>query len=92
MLRPGYSRGDNRERGVETSEEAIACVENLNLQKENLTELSKETIAQYLNEEQLKSYKESGARILSITVFGEKPEKSGSIRIKMKECSGPGCC
>jgi arsenite methyltransferase len=65
---------------------------NLNLQKEKLIELPEETIAQYLNEEQLKSYKDSGARILSITVFGEKPEKSGSVRMKVKECSAPGCC
>lgn len=63
---------------------------NLKLQKEKVIELPDETIAQYLNEEQMKSYKASGARILSITVFGEKPDKS--VVQEAKSCCGPECC
>jgi ubiquinone/menaquinone biosynthesis C-methylase UbiE len=63
---------------------------NLKLQKEKVISLPDETIAQYLNEEQLKSYNESGARILSITVFGEKPDKS-AVKVD-RSCCGPECC
>lgn len=63
---------------------------NLKLQKEKVITLPDETVAQYLNEEQMKSYKESGARILSITVYGEKTDKT---RVKKEEaCCGPECC
>jgi arsenite methyltransferase len=63
---------------------------NLKLQKEKVINLPDETVAQYLNEEQMKSYKESGARILSITVYAEKPDKS-AVKVE-KSCCGPECC
>ena len=63
---------------------------NLKLQKEKEIILPDETIASYLNEEQMKSYKESGARILSITVYGEKVDKLNPK--SEKSCCGPECC
>ncbi len=63
---------------------------NLKIQKEKLISLPDETVALYLNEAQTKSYKESGAKILSITVYGEKPNK---LAVKAdKTCCGPECC
>ena len=62
----------------------------ISLQKEKVIDLSDETIAAYLNEEQMKVYKESGPRILSITVYGEKTGKS--VFSKQEVCSEPGCC
>ncbi len=62
----------------------------LKLQKEKVISLPDETVAQYLNEEEMKLYKDSGARILSITVYGEKPDK---LAVKEeKGCCGPECC
>lgn len=62
---------------------------NISIQKEKPIELPDETIAKYINEEQMKSYKESGAKILSITVYGEKIDKSSTEK---KSCCGPECC
>ena len=53
---------------------------NLKIQKQKVINLPDETVAEYLNEEQMRSYKESGARILSLTVYGEK---AGQSSLKM---------
>lgn len=62
----------------------------LKIQKEKEIVLPDATIAEYLSAKQMKEYKESGSRILSITVYGEKVDKSNPQT--EKTCCGPDCC
>lgn len=46
---------------------------NITIQKERKIDLPDELLKKYLNEEQIRNYKEKFAGIASITVYGEKP-------------------
>jgi ubiquinone/menaquinone biosynthesis C-methylase UbiE len=46
---------------------------NIKVQKEKIITVPDETILNYLNQTELKAYKESGSGIFSITVYAEKP-------------------
>lgn len=58
--------------------------EQLQLVKERAIELPDEILLQYLNADELKQFRDSGAEVLSITVTGEKPAGSCGC--------GTGCC
>jgi len=45
---------------------------NIKIQKDKIISIPDETLLNYLNQNELKSYKESGAGIFSITVYAEK--------------------
>lgn len=61
-----------------------AGFKNLSLQKEKAIIVPDDILKNYLNEEEIKAYKNSDTRIFSITVYAEKPEN----------CCTPnsGCC
>ncbi|MFN3021948.1 arsenite methyltransferase [Chryseobacterium sp. TY3] len=61
-----------------------AGFKNLSLQKEKAIIVPDDILKNYLNEEEIKVYKNSDTRIFSITVYAEKPEN----------CCAPnsGCC
>lgn len=61
-----------------------AGFKNLSLQKEKAIIVPDDILKNYLNEEEIKVYKNSDTRIFSITVYAEKPES----------CCAPnsGCC
>lgn len=61
-----------------------AGFKNLSLQKEKAIIVPDDILKNYLNEEEIKVYKNSDTRIFSITVYAEKPEN----------CCVPnsGCC
>lgn len=63
---------------------------HLKIQKEKEIVLPDATVAAYLSAEQMETFKESGSRILSITVYGEKVDKNTSKT--EKTCCGPECC
>jgi arsenite methyltransferase len=50
--------------------------ENITLQKEKIITVPDDILANYLSDEEIKIYKQSGAGILSITVFAEKAAKN----------------
>jgi arsenite methyltransferase len=52
---------------------ADAGLQNIKAQKEKMITIPDETILNYLNNDELKYFKESGAGIFSITVYAEKP-------------------
>jgi arsenite methyltransferase len=58
------------------------------LQKSKPITIPDEILSNYLTPEEIESYKSSGARITSITVYGEKPAKDD------RNCCAPesGCC
>lgn len=58
---------------------------NVTLQKEKPILVPDDILSQYLNEEELASYKEMDHGIFSITVYAEKPQA-------VKSCCGPECC
>ncbi|ULQ55689.1 arsenite methyltransferase [Flavihumibacter rivuli] len=61
---------------------------NLQLQKEKVINIPDEILAQYLSDEEVKAYQEGKVRIISITVYAEKPEETAT-----KACTpGGGCC
>ncbi|AZI23054.1 methyltransferase domain-containing protein [Chryseobacterium taklimakanense] len=53
-----------------------AGFKNLSLQKEKAIIVPDDILKNYLNEEEIKVYKNSDTRIFSITVYAEKPENS----------------
>ena len=59
---------------------------NISIQKDKPITVPDDILNQYLNAEQLNSFKKSGTGISSITVYAEKP-----FEVK-KACCGPECC
>lgn len=60
---------------------------NITVQKDKLIVIPDDILSQYLNDEALATFKNSGTGISSITVYAEKPlEENKSC------CSGEGCC
>ena len=59
---------------------------NITIQKDKAIIVPDDILLQYLNEEQLAAFKNSGTGIRSITVYAEKPTE------EKKECCGPECC
>lgn len=60
---------------------------NIHVQKDKLIVIPDDILSQYLNDEALAAFKNSGTGISSITVYAEKPlEENKSC------CSGEGCC
>ena len=57
---------------------------NVTVQKEKEISLPDEILAAYLSKEEIPGFRVK-AKILSITIYGEKPEEKGS-------CCSPGCC
>lgn len=57
---------------------------NMVVQKEKTITIPNDILSQYLNEEQLEAFKNSGTGIKSITVYAEKPAN--------KTCCVPECC
>ena len=58
---------------------------NITLQKEKVINIPDDILLQYLSSDQLKTYRESGTGIISITVYAEKP-------LEKQPCCGPSCC
>jgi arsenite methyltransferase len=61
--------------------------ENITLQKEKPIIIPDDILLNYLSAEEIAQYKQSGAGIYSITVFGEKP-----LKTEKTACCGPDCC
>lgn len=59
---------------------------NITLQKDREITVPDDILSQYLSEEQLKAFKNSGTGIRSVTVYAEKPLE------EKKACCEPGCC
>ena len=59
--------------------------ENIKIQKDKLIHIPDDILKQYLTEEQLTDFKNSGTGIKSITVYADKP-------LAAKSCCGPECC
>ena len=59
---------------------------NITVQKDKSIIVPDEILKQYLSNEQLAAFKQSGTGIKSITVYAEKPTE------KKKACCGPDCC
>ena len=59
---------------------------NITVQKDKATIIPDDILKQYLSEEQLAAFKQSGTGIRSITVYAEKPTE------EKKSCCGPECC
>ena len=59
---------------------------NITLQKEKLITVPDDILSNYLSEEQIASFKQSGTGIFSVSVFAEKPA------IQKAACCGPDCC
>ena len=57
----------------------------MNIQKQKAILLPDDILKEYLSESDIKTYKESGVGIFSITVYGEKEKKD-------QPCCPPGCC
>ncbi len=69
--------------------------ENVIVQKEKTISLPEEVLQKYLNPEELFLFRQSNMRILSVTVYAEKPgEKAlqNNTEKKEKNCCGPECC
>lgn len=69
--------------------------ENMTLQKEKVISLPNEVLEKYLNQDEITELKNSNARILSITVYAEKPgikESKNNSEKEEKSCCGPECC
>ncbi|MBS1563460.1 MAG: arsenite methyltransferase [Bacteroidetes bacterium] len=60
---------------------------NITLQKEKVIIIPDDILANYLSDDEIVSYKQSGTGIYSITVYAEKPVKSAT-----GPCCAPGCC
>lgn len=76
--------------GAITLEEYLLIVkeagfQNLSLQKEREIIIPDEILKNYLSGDELKSFKESSSRIMSITLYAEKLATA-------KSCCGPACC
>ena len=59
---------------------------NITVQKDKAIVVPDDILKQYLSEEQLAAFKQSGTGIRSITVYAEKPTE------EKKACCGPECC
>jgi len=59
---------------------------NITVQKDKSIIVPDDILKQYLSEEQLRAFKQSGTGIRSITVYAEKPTE------EKKSCCGPECC
>jgi len=59
---------------------------NITVQKDKAIIVPDDILSQYLSEDQLTAFKQSGTGIRSITVYAEKPIK------EEKSCCGPDCC
>ncbi len=69
--------------------------ENVILQKEKVISLPNEVLDKYLNPDEIAALKNSDAKILSITVYAEKPGTKDLKKNQEKEektCCGPECC
>jgi ubiquinone/menaquinone biosynthesis C-methylase UbiE len=68
--------------------------EKITVQKEHVISLPDDFLKKYLSDKELEDYKESKTRILSVTVYAEKPQsKKMEEKIKDKiEEKKPGCC
>lgn len=62
-----------------------AGFKNVTIQKQKAILLPDDILKEYLSESDIKTYKESGVGIFSITVYGEKEKKD-------QPCCPPGCC
>jgi arsenite methyltransferase len=60
--------------------------ENITIQKDKPIIIPDDILQQYLSEDQLSAFKQSGTGIKSITVYAEKPVEG------KKACCGPDCC
>ena len=58
---------------------------NIIVQKDKPIIVPNDILQQYLSDEQIAAYKQSGTAITSITVYAEKP-------VTEKACCAPGCC
>jgi ubiquinone/menaquinone biosynthesis C-methylase UbiE len=58
---------------------------NITIQKDKAIIIPDDILKQYLSEEQLDTFKQSGTGIRSITVYAEKP-------LEEKACCGSDCC
>jgi arsenite methyltransferase len=61
-----------------------AGFKNITVQKDKAINLPDDILKQYLNDEQLLAFRQSGTGIKSITVYAEKPAE--------EPCCKPGCC
>jgi Methylase involved in ubiquinone/menaquinone biosynthesis len=59
---------------------------NITVQKEKVITVPDDILSNYLSQEQITSFKESGTGIVSVTVYAEKPVE------EKKSCCGPECC
>ena len=59
---------------------------NITVQKDKAIIVPDDILKQYLSEEQLAAFKQSGTSIRSITVYAEKPTE------EKKSCCGADCC
>ncbi|MEO1451623.1 MAG: arsenite methyltransferase [Bacteroidota bacterium] len=74
-----------------------AGFKHIQIKKERRIELPESLLAQHLNPEELKAYKQSEAGIYSITVFAEKLEEGDCCESNESDCCGStesagGCC
>lgn len=60
--------------------------QNITVQKDKAIIVPDDILKQYLSDEQLATFKQSGTGIRSITVYAEKPTE------EKKTCCGPECC
>ncbi len=58
---------------------------NISVQKDKPIVIPGDILSKYLSQQEIESYKKSGAMITSITVYAEKPAAE-------KSCCGPECC
>jgi SAM-dependent methyltransferase len=58
---------------------------NLSVQKENEITLPEELLLRYLSQDEVNAFRKSKTRLLSVTLYGEKPAEK-------KSCCGPECC
>jgi hypothetical protein len=59
---------------------------NITVQKDKPIIVPDNILSQYLSEEKLDAFKNSGTGIRSVTVYAEKP------LVEQKSCCGPECC
>jgi arsenite methyltransferase len=60
---------------------------NVSLQKEKDIIIPEEILKNYLSPDEIRKFRESKARIMSITLYAERP-----VQEKQKTCCGPECC
>src|SRR5690606_1264103 len=68
---------------------------NVIVQKEKTISLPEDVLQKYLDPEELFLFRQSNVRILSVTVYAEKPGTTTSennTEKKEKNCCGPECC